>query len=429
LINKILKNQDFSEVLKKGIIALLIRISGFLAGYIFIYYTVKYFGAETQGRLALSFSFMIIGSLLCRLGIDINFVKIFAIKGNLENAKGIYFKILPYVLALSLFVSILVFCFSDKISILFFNDVKLSPYLKWTAPCIVFYTFILINAAVFRGLRKNALYSFLFNGGRFIFTLLFFCLFILIISKEAIYSVIAHTLAIFGLFIMSFYYIYKYIFPWKNETKYGSKDFVSQSLPMLFAGSMIVFLGWSDTIILGIFRDSSIVGMYSVVLKVAAVTSFTFQAIDSILAPKLSEAYHNDDMCLFKKLVRYSTLVNLVVSLVIVVVVILFRDFILNEFGEEFNMASTALIILCVGQLFNAVCGPVGSILQMTGRQKAFQNILFVALIINITLNLLLVNKYGINGVATATAVSLAFWNVTSIIYIKKVTFKEVNND
>lgn len=423
MLRKIQNNQDFSEVLKKGIIALLIRVVGFLAGYIFIYYTVKFFGAETQGRLALSFSFMIIGALLCRLGIDINFVKIFAIEGNLEHAKGIYFKIIPYVFGLSAIVSTLVYFFSNTISIYFFNDVKLQSYLEWTAPCIIFYTFILINAAVFRGLRKNTLYSFLFNGGRFLFTLLFFGVLLCSFSKDPMYAIVAHTLAIFGLFVMSFYYIYKFIFPKVDVTKYGAKDFIKQSLPMLFAGSMIVFLGWSDTIILGIFRDSDVVGIYSVVLKVAAVTSFTFQAIDSILAPKLSAAYHNKDMGLFKKLVKYSTLVNLIVSLVVVCAIVMFKDFILGIFGAEFYQASTALIILCIGQLFNAICGPVGSILQMTGHQKVFQNILFIALIINISFNLLLVKQYGINGVAIATAVSLAFWNITSVVYINRVIF------
>ncbi len=192
---------------------------------------------------------------------------------------------------------------------------------------------------------------------------------------------------------------------------------------MLFSASMIVFLGWSDTIILGIYRESSVVGVYSVVLKIAAVTSFTFQAIDSILAPKLSSAFHDNDMALFKKLVKFSTIVNLIISLLVVIVIILFKDIILRFFGEDFKLGSTALIILCVGQLFNAVCGPVGSILQMTGRQKVFQNILFIALIINITLNILLVEKHGINGVATATAISLAFWNITSYIYIRKTVF------
>lgn len=421
--SKIIKNKDLSEVFKKGSVALLIRVLGFIAGYLFIYYTVKFFGAETQGRLTLSFSFMILGSLLCRLGVDISFIKVFAIQGNLHNAKGIYFKITPFIFVLTLIVSSIVFIFSNQISTIFFNDIKLIPYLKFTAPCIIFFTFLLLNSAVFRGLRKNTLYSFLFNGGRFVFTLLFFGILILLTSKTAINTVIAHTFAIFTLFLISFVYIYRYIYPRDKKTIYHSKSFIKQSIPMLLSTSMIVFLGWSDTIILGIFSNSSIVGIYSVVLKVAAITSFTFQAIDSILAPKLSSAFHEGDMGLFKKLVKYSTIVNIVISSIVVLGIIIFKNQILNIFGEEFFIATSALIILCFGQLFNAICGPVGSILQMTGHQRIFQNILFIAFLINISLNLILINPYGINGVAIATAFSLVFWNVTSVIYIKKYIY------
>ncbi|MGG5485942.1 flippase [Gaetbulibacter sp. PBL-D1] len=417
---KTIANKDLSEIMKKGLVALFIRILGFIAGYIFIFYTVKLYGAETQGRLALSFSFMIIGALFCRLGVDTHFVKIFAINNNFDNARGIYFRIFPFVFWITCVVSLVVYMLSDVISTAIFGDQDLALFLKWTAPCIMFFTFILLNAGVFRGLKKNALYSFLFNGGRFVFTLLFLGVMIFFGHSAPESSVKAHTLGILVLFLISLFYVFKYLFPFSKRTNYDSKTFVLKSLPMLFSASMIVFLGWSDTIILGIYRESSIVGVYSVILKIAAITSFTFQAIDSILAPKLSSAFHDNNMVLFKKLVKFSTLINLIISIIVVIGIFLFKDIILRFFGEEFRLGATALIILCIGQLFNAICGPVGSILQMTGRQNVFQNILFIALIINISLNLLLVSKYGINGVATATAASLAFWNIVSVIYIRK---------
>ena len=236
-------------------------------------------------------------------------------------------------------------------------------------------------------------------------------------------TIIAHTIAIFILLLISIRYIYKYNFPYSKKSTYSTKKFIFHSLPMLISTSMIVFLGWSDTIILGIFKTTSDVGIYGVVLKIAVVTSFTFQALDSILAPKLSHAYHNKDMTGFKKLIKYSTILNFMISLIIVMVIIFFRSWILSIFGEEFSKASTALIILCIGQLFNAVCGPVGSILQMTGRQIIFQNILIVSFLLNIVLNLLLAPKYGITGVAISTAISLATWNIVSVLYIKKTIF------
>ena len=59
--------------------------------------------------------------------------------------------------------------------------------------------------------------------------------------------------------------------------------------------------------------------------------------------------------------------------------------------------------------------GSVGVILNMTGKEKVFRNILSIALVINITLNILLITKFGIEGAAIASATSMIFWNLYSV--------------
>ena len=417
---------DFIEILKKGGVALFLRILGFIAGYLFVYYTVQFFGAETLGRAQLSFSILMIFSLLSILGSDVNYVKLFAIENNFNNTKGLFIKAYPIFLGGALFFGVVLFIFSSWISQHIFNDPALSPFLKWTAPSIALYTMILINASVFRGLRKNALYAFLFNGGRFIFTLIFFITLFLLFKKDPIITIVAHTLALVTLFLLSIKYLHKYLHPFSKKTTYKVKHFVKDSFPMFLSASMIVLLGWTDTIILGIYEESSTVGRYSVALKIAVVVSFSLQAVDSILAPKLSHAFHSDNFALFKQLIKFSTLINAIFSTAAIIGIIFFKGFILNIFGPDFLQVSTALIFLCIGQFFNSVIGPVGSIFQMTGYQKVFQNILIISFIINLTLNLALVKQYGINGVAFSTAFSLVFSKIVSAFYVNKLIWKRV---
>ncbi|MEZ4778111.1 MAG: flippase [Flavobacteriaceae bacterium] len=415
---------DFSEILKKGGTALFLRILGFIAGYLFVYYTVRFFGAETQGRISLSFSVLMIASLICILGADVNFVKIFAIENNFSNAKGLFIKAYPFFLGGAVLLGIVLFVFSPWISTHIFKDPELVPFLQWTAPCIVLYTLMLINASVFRGLRMNTLCLFYSMGVAFIFTLLFFGLLVWLWKRDPIITVAAHTLAIGALFVISVWYLKKHLHPFTNQTHYKVSSFLKDSFPMFLSASMIVMLGWTDTVVLGIYEESNVVGMYSVALKIATVVSFSLQAVDSILAPKLSNAYYSENLILFKNLIKFSTLINAVISIVSVLGIFLFKDFILNLFGPEFIEATIALIILCIGQLFNSIIGPVGSIFQMTGYQKVFQNILVISFIINLTLNLVLVKPYGINGVAFATACSLIFSKIASAVYVKKLIWK-----
>ncbi len=417
---------DFVEILKKGGVALFLRILGFLTGYLFVYYTVQLFGAETLGRVQLSFSILMVSSLLCILGSDVNYVKIFAIENNFKNAKGLFIKAYPVFLGGSMFFGITLFVFSNWISEHVFKDPELATFLKWTAPSIVLYTLILINASVFRGIRKNTLYAFLFNGGRFVFTLLFFTALVFLWTNDPIITIIAHTLALVTLFLISLRYLYKFLFPISKETTYKVGHFIKDSFPMFLSASMIVLLGWSDTIILGIYEESSVVGRYSVALKIAVIVSFSLQAVDSILAPKLSHAFHAKNNKLFKQLIKFSTLVNAIFSLAAILGIILFKEFILSFFGEDFLQVTTALLFLSVGQFFNSIIGPVGSMFQMTGHQKVFQNILIISFIINLTLNLTLVQPYGVNGVAFSTAFSLIFSKLASAYYVRKLIWKKI---
>ena len=94
--------------------------------------------------------------------------------------------------------------------------------------------------------------------------------------------------------------------------------------------------------------------------------------------------------------------------------------FLLGLFGEDFSNGYIALIILCIGQFFNGFCGSVGYIMQLTGNERKFQQIVMTALFVNVLLNLFLIPYYGINGAAASSAISLILWNFLSMIYIKK---------
>ena len=102
------------------------------------------------------------------------------------------------------------------------------------------------------------------------------------------------------------------------------------------------------------------------------------------------------------------------------VLIILFRDYLLGFFPDEFASASLIMLVLIIGQLVNSVVGSVGYILQMTGHQLICQNILIVSAIMNVVLNLVLIPEFGILGAALASMSSMVFQNVTMMLYIRK---------
>ena len=83
-----------------------------------------------------------------------------------------------------------------------------------------------------------------------------------------------------------------------------------------------------------------------------------------------------------------------------------------SVFGAAFAGGYQALIILSVGQLANAGMGSVGMLLNMTGHERDTARAVGVSAATNVVLNLVLIPLLGINGAASATAISMALWNV-----------------
>jgi len=179
-------------------------------------------------------------------------------------------------------------------------------------------------------------------------------------------------------------------------------------------------MAWSDTIMIGIFKTEADVGVYNVALKLAMITGIVLGAVNSIVAPKLSETFNNNRLDEFRELIKQSTRIIFFCTLPILIILFLVPEFLLSFFGAEFIIAKTTLLILLVGQVGNAMSGSVGYILQMTGKEKTVQNILLITLIINILLNFYFIPRYGIEGAAFSSAFSLLFWNIVMIVFVKR---------
>lgn len=414
------KDSDKKEILSKGFSFLVFSLSGTLAGYLFTLFVARNFGASVNGLIAISFSIFMMATMLGRLGIDINLVKYYSDENVIRADTGTFFKMLLKALVFSSLIGMSVYLLRDLIAIKIFGKEQLIPYLKWISFAIPLWVSTLLCASFFRAIRKNKTYAFLNNAGRFLVTLILVVGLYYFISKDELITIQAHFYALVCLAIGSFIAVLFYLKPIRIKSDYNSWKFLRESFPMMLSSAILVVLGWIDTFILGIFESDDVVGIYSVSLKIATLTSFGLQAINSILAPKISAAYKQEDMITFKKLIRFSTRLNFLITLLLISVIIIFHLYILEFFGEEFLAGSIILLILCIGQVVNSLSGSVGVILQMTGHQTKFRNFVLIALITNIILNLIFTPIYGAIAIAVSTVISMALWNLLGTIYLKK---------
>jgi len=84
-------------------------------------------------------------------------------------------------------------------------------------------------------------------------------------------------------------------------------------------------------------------------------------------------------------------------------------------FGEAFTTSATALAIITVGQVINAVTGPVGYLLIMSGHENKATFSVGIGAGLNLLLNVILILFWGIEGAAVATAVTLGVVNLLMV--------------
>ncbi len=419
-LQKLLQDTDQKEILTKGFSFLGFRVGGTAIGYLFTVFITKNFDADIYGIIAIGFSMFLILSVIGRLGLDINLVRFFSDEHN-DSETGIFYKSVLKSFLVSAFLAAIIYFLREPIVLQLFREPKpeLLPYLPWILAAVPFWSLALVSSSYFRAKKQNNIFAFFDNPSRFLFSLLLLIVFYTF-RKDPIIIVQAHFYAILITGLSSLGLAAYKINSLSFKTKNNSWHFLKDSLPMLLSSSILVLLGWMDTFVMGIYEESSNVGIYNVSLKVATLTTFTLQAINSILAPKIAQNYAANKENVYKKLIQFSTKLNFLITLAVLTIIIIFHDFLLGIFGDEFKAGYIILFIFCAGQLFNSLSGSVGVIMQMIGKQKVYQNFVITALFINLVLTFTLTPIYGGIGAAISTVISMIFWNVGCAVYLKR---------
>jgi O-antigen/teichoic acid export membrane protein len=170
---------------------------------------------------------------------------------------------------------------------------------------------------------------------------------------------------------------------------------------------------------LGYLSDSSSVGIYNASSKVSILAGSVLNSLTAIFSPIISDLHNKKKMELLGSLYSSVTKWTLTLTIPITIIFIFFADNILLIFGDEFTKGMLVLIILSSARLVISGFGPVGYMLQMSGKQLlVLINTLFM-LLVNIILNYWLIRHYGIMGAALGTFFALTLVNLVEFIQVK----------
>jgi O-antigen/teichoic acid export membrane protein len=200
--------------------------------------------------------------------------------------------------------------------------------------------------------------------------------------------------------------------------EYHTRQWLGVALPMLLVTSSHLVIRQSDTIMLGALGGSAAAGCYSAAARLTQLTLFGMQAMNAVLAPRMSHLHARGQLPELQRLVRLAAWGTCAFTLPVGVLLLAFGQRLLGLFGAPFAAAYPALLIILVGQLINSLSGPVGFLMTMTGHQNHAAVVCGLAALLNLALNAWLIPTCGMNGAAIATAAATAFWNLALVALV-----------
>lgn len=206
------------------------------------------------------------------------------------------------------------------------------------------------------------------------------------------------------------------------DSKIG-KELIKFSIPLMLTGIAGFVMTWTDTLMLGYYLSSEVVGLYNSAAPIAKLLPIFLGSAGLVYPPLATVLYTQGKISELKRVYQILTKWIFLLTLPIFAVMFLFPEATINFlFGAKYVSAASALQILALGFMFHTFLGLNGWSLIVIKESSFVMYSTLVSALVNVALNAVLIPLYGIEGAATATAVSYFVTNVLNSLRLYQRT-------
>lgn len=192
----------------------------------------------------------------------------------------------------------------------------------------------------------------------------------------------------------------------------GHRALLKVGLPILLVACLSVIMGQVDVFMLRTMAGLSETGIYFAAVRLASVLALPLLAVNVLAGARYAALWNAGQVDAFRALARSYARFIMLGTLPLFLVLSLAGGLFLDWHGAAYRAGQVALGILLVGQLVNAFAGSTALILNMTGYQTVVAVIFATCCCLNVVGNWLLIPRFGIEGAAVTSTISLTIWNL-----------------
>lgn len=411
------------KIISQSAIFFVGSIISVVMGFFFKIYLSMHLGAEGLGLYTLGISILGVLGIFLSLGYGNGLVKFISKYVALQNSGKLFSyinKTLSVNVVISIALGVVFFIFPAFISEHILSNTKLTPFIPYFGGLLFVNGLLVVADQTIRGLQEvkssTLINTFVRLPLKIVITV---CLFSLGFGLEA-YIVAEIVGGFLAVILLSRIIVRLLPTPYLMIFERGSSEENKFRFNLLFTNALLALQRYGDRFILVVFLSETELGIYSVVLTIAAFIPLVLSSVNSIFQPIISDLFSKNLMSELYYYFMLSCRYIFILSFPLIAFTILFNQSIMGVFGFEFLTGSSLLIFIVFGELLNVSMGPVGSMLQMCGLDKELRNISIISSIVSFILFYFLIQLYGLTGLGVGYIFSRLIINVGSAYILYK---------
>ena len=194
---------------------------------------------------------------------------------------------------------------------------------------------------------------------------------------------------------------------WKFNIDLGFK-ILKNSWPLMLAAAASFIYAKIDQVMIGFLMGNYEVGLYAAAVKLVEIWYFIPSIICTSLFPAIINAKKTSGDLYRRRLRNLYVLMFAISSLMAVIITFLAKPIVIILFGEGYLGSVNILRIYIWSSIGLFLSSAVGQYLMSENLVKTIFGLNFIAMTVNVVLNIIFIKTFGLSGAAWATFISYA---------------------
>ncbi len=199
------------------------------------------------------------------------------------------------------------------------------------------------------------------------------------------------------------------------------KKMLNSSIPLWGVYMSFSAVDWYTLATAAAYLNATGAGLYRVAVQAAGLMQVISISLYSIYPPRISASFHAGDLAWTGRLTRSAIRVSALCAAPIAVILLVFPSQLLSYIGPQFIACTPIVRVLVVGQLINTLIGPSGMTLAMSGNERVNLIVSLGGTGLMLMLAPLATKFGGLMGLAGCITSIMILRNLVSVYFVSRL--------